>query len=259
MNITSFQNPKIKQTLRLQQKSRERKKQGLFVVEGVQENRLALENRFIPEYFIVSDEVFLNELNLNEYHCYYVPVQLYEKIAYRKGTGGVIGIYRSKTFDLEDLNIDKNLLLVGLENTEKPGNLGAILRSSDATNTDAVIVCNETIDFFNPNVIRSSVGTVFTQKIIKTSQEKLIEFCQRNKVQILATYLRENTQNLYHCDLSTSTLFMFGTEASGLSGQWENLANKTIKIPMLGQIDSLNLSNSVAVCLYETIRQRLMR
>ena len=256
MQISSTQNQKIKQLIKLQQKSRERKEKDLFVVEGIQENRLALENNFEATQFFVYEEVFKNEIQLPEKEIITLTKDVFEKIAYRATTGGIVGVYKSKKYVLNDLDVTKNLLLIVLESVEKPGNLGAILRTSDAVAADAVVVCDSLVDFYNPNVIRSSVGTVFTCQLIASEKTDFVTFCKENGIQILATYLRENTQNIYDLNIEKSTAFVFGTEATGLTDFWAENANSTIKIPMLGQVDSLNVSNAVAVCAYEAVRQR---
>lgn len=257
MEISSVQNQKVKQLIKLQQKSRERKLQNLFVVEGLQENRLALQNGFTAVQFFICTEFFNVELNLPSTQTYHVTKSVFEKIAYRTSTGGIIGVYKTKTFGIETLNVIKNPLVVVLEAVEKPGNLGAILRSCDAAKVDAVVVCDPKADFFNPNVIRSSVGTVFTQKIITTETSEFLSFCQKNSIQTLATYLRDDTQNLYDLDLTQPSAIIFGTEATGLSNIWAEKVTSTVKIPMLGQVDSLNVSNAVAVSVFEAVRQRL--
>lgn len=257
MEISSSQNKKIKQLTKLQQKSRERKKLQLFVVEGVQENRLAISNGFEAVQFFVCHEIFDAVIPLPKVDTFSVSKEMYEKIAYRSTTGGILGVYKTKVFELKDLKTLENPLLVVLEAVEKPGNLGAILRSCDAAKVDAVIVCDPKADFFNPNVIRSSVGTVFTQKIITTETSEFLNFCTENQIQTLATYLRDDTWNLYDVDLTQPSALIFGTEAVGLSDIWSQKATKTVKIPMLGQVDSLNVSNAVAVCVFEAVRQRI--
>ncbi|MXV37533.1 RNA methyltransferase [Flavobacteriaceae bacterium Ap0902] len=255
MKITSFQNPKIKHLVKLQQKSRERKKENLFVVEGVQENTLAIENNFEPVHWYICEEIFDQSLKLRDSEIIYVSLEIFQKIAYRQTTGGIVGVYKTKHFDLAEIT-KSNPLIVVLEAVEKPGNLGAILRSCDAANVDAVVICDKKVDFFNPNVIRSSVGTVFTETIIATDKETFIAFANKNKIQILSTYLRDDTLNLYDTALKQSTALVFGTESTGLSDFWLNHSAHTIQIPMLGQVDSLNVSNAVAICVFEAVRQR---
>ena len=256
MQISSSHNEKIKKLIKLQQKSRERKITSSFVVEGIQENRLALKNSFKPLQLFVQSDLFKNSIELPDVETYEITREIFDKITYRSSTGGIVGIYEVKTFDLNTLEDKEKPLIVVLEAVEKPGNLGAILRTCDAAHVDAVIVCDKLVDFFNPNVIRSSVGTLFTNTLISCSKEELYEFCNRNEIQICATYLREDTQNLYDLDLSKATALVYGTESTGLSGFWTEKSDVTIKIPMLGQVDSLNVSNAVAISVYEAVRQR---
>lgn len=256
MQIESVQNPKIKNLLKLQEKSRERKKQGLFVVEGVQENRMAQESGFVAREFFICDSIFDGSVKLQQTTINLVTSSLFEKIAYREKTGGIIGIYETQNSGLENLKLSENPLIVVLESVEKPGNLGAILRSCDGAGADALIVCNPLTDFYNPNVIRSSVGTVFSCQIASGSKENVIEWLKSNRVQIISTYLNEKTQNLYDVNLTKGSAIVLGTENSGLTSEWAKHSDYLIKIPMNGQADSLNVSNAAAICIYEAVRQR---
>ncbi|MRJ10443.1 RNA methyltransferase [Ornithobacterium rhinotracheale] len=259
MLISSVQNQKIKDLIKLQQKSRDRKKTGLLVAEGVQENLLALQNGFEAESFFVCPDFFSDEelkQKLPENQIFEITQEIFEKIAYRKTTGGILGVYKQKLNDLQDLKHIENPLIVVLEQVEKPGNLGAILRSADAAGADAVVVCDERADLFNPNAVRSSVGTIFTNRLIATTPQELAHYCKQRQIQILATFLRDDTRDLFACQMKAGTALIFGTEATGLSDFWLNEATHTLKIPMLGKVDSLNVSNAVAVCLYEAVRQR---
>lgn len=257
MYISSLQNKQIKNLIKLQQKARTRKKEGLFLVEGVQENRLALANGYKSRGFYIVEELFQNQVNLEGNVVNTISIEVFEKLAYRKTTGGVLGVYEQRKFSLKDLSGEKAPVVVVLEEIEKPGNLGAILRTCDAVGVDAVIICDERLDFYNPNVIRSSVGTLFTNRLIYSEKEVLIDWFREKGISMYATYLREDTVNLYDLDLDTGVAWIFGTESDGLSDFWTDSVNKTVKIPMKGQVDSLNLSNAVAVCLYETFRQRI--
>jgi TrmH family RNA methyltransferase len=174
----------------------------------------------------------------------------------RKSTGGIIGVYKTKSSTLTDLQLPENALVVVLEAVEKPGNLGAVLRTGDGAKVDAVIVCDETVDFFNPNVIRSSVGTLFTNQIASASKEAVLEFLKSHSIQVVSTFLRDETKNLYETDFTKSSAIILGTEATGLSDFWADHSDSLIKIPMLGFVDSLNVSNAAAICVYEAVRQR---
>lgn len=256
MQIGSLQNPKIKNLLKLQQKSRERKIQERFVVEGIQENKLAIDAGYEPIEFFIEPTIFKNSINLPAVCIYHLTHQLFEKIAYRGTTEGVLGIYKTTSKRIEEVSLAKNALVLVLESVEKPGNLGAILRSCDGGGVDLLVVCDPLVDFYNPNVIRSSVGTVFTNQKIVMEKEKVVEWLKREKTQIVSTFLRKDTLSIFEIDLNRSTAIVLGTEAEGLSDFWLENSDVLTKIPMLGMVDSLNVSNAAAICIYETLRQK---
>lgn len=257
MKIESLQNPQIKNLLKLQQKSRERKSSGLFVVEGVQENELALSSGFEAVKFYLAEGIYESNLNTGKAEIVEVSDKLFEKIAYRGSTGGIIGLYKIRQNRIEDFKLPENPLIIILEAVEKPGNLGAVLRSCDGAGVDLLIVCDPLTDFYNPNIIRSSVGTVFTMPLIAESKEETVTWLNENNIQILSTYLREDTISLYQTDLKKGSAIVLGTEATGLSDFWVNHSDALIKIPMCGKVDSLNVSNAAAICSYEALRQRI--
>lgn len=256
MVIESIQNPRIKNLLKLQEKSRERKKQGLFVVEGIQENKMALEAGFQLVESYVCEELFLNSFKIPKGNEFYVTPSLFEKIAYRGTTGGIIGVYKSQSKTLNDIRLPENPLIVILEAVEKPGNLGAVLRTCDGAGVDLLIVCDALVDFYNPNVIRSSVGTIFTNQFLSADKNELVDWLKNNKVQIFSTFLRDDTKNLYEVNFQKSSAIVLGTEAFGLSDFWAQNSDHLIKIPMNGKVDSLNVSNAAAICIYEAVRQK---
>lgn len=256
MQIESLQNQKIKNLLKLQEKSRERKNQGLFIVEGTQENELAINGGYEAVEVYICEDIYEANIKFGNPRRFEITRAIFEKIAYRKSTGGVIGVYKTKSSNLEDLNLPENPLVMVLEAVEKPGNLGAVLRTGDGAKVDAVIVCDETVDFFNPNVIRSSVGTLFTNNIASASKEAVLEFLKERNVQIVSTFLRDETISLYEANFTSGSAIIFGTEATGLSDFWADNSDVLIKIPMLGFVDSLNVSNAAAICVYEAVRQR---
>ena len=256
MQIESLQNPKIKNLLKLQEKSRERKKQGLFVVEGIQENQLAMDSGFEMEEVFICPTIYTNSHNFPSSKKFEVSKGLFEKIAYRGTTGGIIGIYRQKHTDLNEIQLSGNDLIVVLESVEKPGNLGAVLRTCDGAGVDLLIVCDPKVDFYNPNVIRSSVGTLFTNTITSTTKEDVVYWLKKNKIQILSTFLREETKSLYEIDFKKSSAIVLGTESNGLTDFWAENSDYLIKIPMKGKVDSLNVSNAAAICIYEAFRQK---
>ena len=219
-----------------------------------------VESLFISEQFIVNSEELglpgLKESNHN-YSLFTINSSLYEKVAYRGSTEGVIAIVKAKSLRLEDLRLPEHPLIVVLESVEKPGNLGAILRSADAAQADAVIVCDPLTDLYNPNLIRSSIGAIFTVPTVACSSEECIRFFQEHGIQILTAQLQDS-RLYYDTPMTDGTAIVMGTESTGLTDQWRRAATAHIRIPMLGRLDSLNVSVSAAILLFEAVRQRQM-
>ena len=252
--LSSAQNPRIKQLLLLQQKSSERRKQGLFVVEGRRELQHCVEAGYEVDTLFLCPEL-LEGASYTALHVFEVTPAIYEKIAYRGTTEGVVAVIRSRQMRLADLYSPENPLLMVLERVEKPGNLGAILRSADAAKADAVIVCDPLTDLFNPNLIRSSIGAIFTVPTVACTSEECIRFLQERNIQILTAQLQDS-HLYYDTDMRKGTAIVMGTESTGLTNQWREMATAHIRIPMLGQLDSLNVSVSAAILLFEAVRQR---
>ena len=266
--ITSAKNPKVKYLLELQQKSSARRKEGLFVVEGRRELEHCLEagyeveSIFATEQFIVDSELLATKvksgsqsLSTINYKLYTVTPQVYERIAYRGSTEGVVAVVRAKRHQLEDLQLKENPLIIVLESVEKPGNLGAVLRSADAAQADAVIVCDPLTDLYNPNLIRSSIGAIFTVPTVACTSEACIGFLKARGIQILTAQLQDSSL-YYDTPMTQGTAIVMGTESTGLTDQWRRAADAHIRIPMLGRLDSLNVSVSAAILLFEAVRQR---
>lgn len=256
--ITSTQNPKVKSLLALE-KPRERRKQQLFIVEGKKEISLALKAGYrIGNLFYCVDivpETDLAALGVADKLLVPVTQEVFDKIAVREGSGGVIAVAQMKPNRLEDLNLGSNPLVVVLESVEKPGNLGAILRTADAAGVDAVIVCDPQTDFYNPNVVRSSLGCVFTQPIASATTDETISWLRNLGLSIYCTYLQASKP--YHeVDYRGPSAIVMGTEATGLSAAWVKQSNANIIIPMQGTIDSMNVSTATAVVVFEACRQR---
>ena len=254
--ISSLQNQKIKQLVLLQQKSSERKRSGLFVVEGLRELRHCVSKGYeIDSLFFCSALLGESIDDLLVASSYEVTEQVYGKIAYRGSTEGVVAVMRMKHKTLEDLQLTEHPLLVVLESVEKPGNLGAVLRSADAAGADAVIVCDPLTDLYNPNLIRASIGALFTVPTVAVSSEACIRFLKARGIRILTAQLQDS-ELYYDTDMTCGTAIVMGTEATGLTNQWREAADAHIRIPMLGQLDSLNVSVSAAILLFEAVRQR---
>ncbi|MFH1744776.1 MAG: TrmH family RNA methyltransferase [bacterium] len=255
--ITSLQNEEIKKIIKLK-KARERAKLNLIIIEGKKELSLAriggmkIEKiYFCPDYagkMKFSEKEELIELEKN----------IFDKISFRENPDGVIALASPRRLSLENIDLSANPLLVILENIEKPGNLGAILRSADAARADAVIVCGDKCDIYNPNVIRASLGTVFTNQVATCSTSEVIEWLKEKEIKIFAAF--PGADKIYtKADYDSPSAIVVGTEHEGLSNIWAREFTEKIKIPMLGKIDSLNASVSTAVILFEALRQRAQK
>ena len=258
--ITSIQNSYIKNLLKLQEKARERKKQGLFIIEGKREITLAISAgyKFDTILFfsnLISEDEVLHLFNANVNRIE-ISKEVYHKLAYRGSTEGIIAVTKAKNNSLENIqfNSKKPLLLIA-EGIEKPGNIGALLRTADAANVDAVLIANPKSDLYNSNIIRSSIGCIFTNQIATGTSEEIIAFLQKNNISIYAATL-QNSNEYYKENYMESSAIVVGTEATGLTDIWREAANQNVNIPMQGQIDSMNVSVSAAIILFEAKRQR---
>ena len=256
--ISSMQNAKVRQLLGLQQKSQERRRTGLFVVEGVREVQRCIDAGYtLDTLFFCRRLCSPRQLSLwAEAQVVEVSPEVYEKIAYRGSTEGVMATVRTRQQSLYGLPLGENPLLMVVESVEKPGNLGAILRSADAAMVDAVIVCDPLTDLYNPNLIRSSVGAFFSVPCVACSSEECIAFLKQHGIRILTAQLQDS-HLYYDTDMRPATAIVMGTESTGLTRQWREAADAHIRIPMLGKVDSLNVSVSAAILMYEAVRQRL--
>ena len=253
--VTSAQNPKIRNLLLLQEKSRTRREQGLFVVEGRRELQHCLEAGFTVRTVFVCPEVAGERWPVAAGNLIEIPESLYRKVAYRGGTEGVIAEVEVKERRLEDLDLPENPLIIVLEAVEKPGNLGAVLRSADAARADAVIICDPLTDLWNPNLIRASLGGIFTVPTVAASSEETIAWLKAHGIRILTAQLQDSSW-YYDVDMTGGTALVMGTESTGLTDLWRRAADAHIRIPMLGRLDSLNVSVSAAILLFEAVRQR---
>ena len=286
--LTSAQNPKFKRLVALREKSRLRRDEGVFVVEGRRELEHCIEAGFEVETVFVCPEIAdcsgaapegrntrgsvaggpsrrdggvspKDELPKGLQPCsgqvFEVTKELYAKVAYREGTEGVMAIVKSRELRLDELQLGDKPLVMVLEGVEKPGNLGAVLRSADAAGADAVIVCDPLTDLWNPNLIRASIGAVFTVPTVCCSSQEAIAWLKARGIRILTAQLQDSSA-YYDCDMTGPTAIVMGTEATGLTDPWRQAADAHVLIPMLGRLDSLNVSVSAAILLYEAVRQR---
>lgn len=255
MLIRSIHNSKIKNVIKLINKSRERKKQHRFIVEGNNENQLAIKNYFTPIEFFICPSIYLSEIKINS-KIYQISESVYKKIAFRGTTEGIIGIYKIPSRVRKSVFLPTNSTVLIVESIDKPGNLGAILRICDSFSINLLIICDETINVFNPNVIRSSIGCVFTIPFYIMTKEDCLEFCLKNKLKIFTTFMNKNVIPLSCVDFKCNLAIIFGNEHGGINSFWEKYSNENFNIPMYGQINSFNVSNAIAITLYEVFRQK---
>ena len=256
LQISSTQNPRIKHLMSLQQRSQQRRNEQRIVVEGARELQHCINAGFNVETVFYCPTLFdSNKLPSTEFEAIQVTSQVYDKIAYRGSTEGVIAIVEPRNLTLDDIKLDDSPLIVVLEGVEKPGNIGAVLRSADAAQATAVIVCDPLTDLYNPNLIRSSIGAIFTVPCIACDSEECIKFLKKNNIKILTAQLQDS-ELYYETQMRGATAIVMGTEATGLTQAWREAANAHIRIPMRGALDSLNVSVSAAILLFEAVRQR---
>jgi len=263
--ITSSQNPKIKEVIKLR-KANQRKKSDLIIIEGEKEIGLALAAGVkIKELFVAPNiinsplergrGVFSSRTNVID--VTELSSEVFSKISFRENADGYLSLAKPRYLSLEKIKLSKSPLVVILESVEKPGNLGAILRTCDAAGADALIVIDQQTDIYNPNVIRSSLGTVFTKQVVVADFTDVQSWLKKNKIKSYAA--TPNTDQYFtEMDFRGATAIVIGTEHEGLSDKWLEAADCKIKIPMFGKIDSLNASVSAAVLLYEAVRQRMI-
>ncbi len=256
--ITSVQNPFIKSLVQLQEKSKIRKQAGTFLIEGQREIELAMKADYEVQTLLFTPDIFnfqISRFSNFQIETISVSKDVYQKLAYRDTTEGIIAVAKSKSHGLADLKLSKNPLILIAEAPEKPGNIGALLRTADAANLDAAIIANPKTDLYNPNIVRSSVGCLFTNQIATGTNSEIIAYLQQNNIAIFCATLQDSAR--YHTQNFTQpTAIVVGTEATGLSNEWREAATKNIIIPMQGQIDSMNVSVAAAVLIFEAKRQR---
>lgn len=258
--ISSLQNPYVKELILYKEKSRARKKAGIFLIEGLREISLAIKGGYVIHTFLFNAEIISEEKVRSQFDesADYIEVtnDVYQRLAYRESTQGVIAIAKARDFSINSLHLGTNnpLILVA-EAPEKPGNIGAILRTADAANVDAVIIANPKTDLFNPNIIRSSVGCLFTNQIATGSTDEIIVFLKANNINIFCAALQASV-NYTTQDYTKPTAIVVGTESTGLSDAWIQNATQNIIIPMQGEIDSMNVSVAAGILIFEAKRQR---
>ncbi len=258
--ISSIHNPLIKTLYQLKVKSKARQKNGQFLIEGQREISLAIKGDYTIKSILFQPDIISKEqvsaLVTSTIELIAVSKDVYEKLAYRDSTQGMMALAQIKSQSITDLNIaSNNPLILVVEAPEKPGNIGALLRTADAANVDAVIIANPKTDLYNPNIIRSSVGCVFTNQIATGSTSEIIQFLKDHNINIFCAALQVSAE--YHTqDYTNPTAIVVGTEATGLSEEWLENATQNIIIPMQGAIDSMNVSVAAGILIFEAKRQR---
>lgn len=255
--ITSSQNPFIKSLIQLQEKAKARKQSGTFLIEGMREIELALKGKYELEMILFLPEL-VSESQIKKFkgvELIEISKEVYQKLAYRDTTEGILAVAKIKSLQLSDLKLPENPLILIMEAIEKPGNIGAVLRTCDAAKVDAVIIANPKTDLYNPNIVRSSVGCLFTNQIATGTTEEVIDFLIQNNINFYSATLQNSTE--YHTQNYTKpTALVVGTEATGLTTLWRDKATQNIIIPMQGAIDSMNVSVAAAILIFEAKRQR---
>lgn len=259
--LSSTSNKHVKEFKALQEKSRFRKSEQRFTVEGVRELSIALKAGYLLEKLFVQPE--LNDLSSlvlpekDQFEHFEVDQKVYQYMAYRTSTEGIVGVFHQKRHSPQHATIasDRKLLVLVLENIEKPGNLGAIFRTADAAKIDMVCLANCSTDLYNPNCIRSSLGCCLSVPSIAGSNEEIRDWLISHNVRSYAATL-QNSNPYFQENFRASTAFVMGSEANGLSSFWRTESSASIVIPMQGLIDSMNVSVATAVLTFEALRQR---
>jgi RNA methyltransferase, TrmH family len=261
IRVTSTQNPRVKFALSLH-KSSVRNREKLFLIEGVREIRLAMQSGFVFDALFICPDVYHEEepLPLMEELAGRVPVtevskEVFGRIAYRESSGGFLAISRQRYPEPDEIRFRRDPLVLVLEGIEKPGNLGAILRTADAAGVEAVLVCDGNTDIYNPNVVRSSLGTLFTIQVVCTSSLDAVKWLKSRGIMIHTTSLTASVP--YHtADFRKPSAIVCGAEATGVTRVWQDNSDTNIIIPMMGTVDSMNVSVATSIVLYEALRQR---
>lgn len=260
--IESLQNPRIKSVLKLNKRA-VRDERGLLLVEGYRELKRALDNRWKPSELYFCRDLFLGsnedaliqrsaEAGATLFEC---SERVLRKISYRDRPEGLVAVGPQVRYSLSELTFRTTPFLVIAEAIEKPGNLGTILRSADATGVDGLIVCDRCTDISNPNVVRASIGTLFSVKVVEAATDQALPWLRHQGIRIVSA--TPHAERLYtDVDLTVPVAVVVGSEQYGLSTRWMNEADMKVRIPMLGQADSLNVASATTLLLYEVVRQR---
>lgn len=265
MLISSVANERVKNIVHLRDR-KGRDEQNLFIIEGYRELLRALDASWslqelwvCPELFLGNNEpALIQRAKQSGAQIIEATPQVFHKMAYRDRPEGLLGIAPVKRLTLDSLQLSANPFYVVAEAIEKPGNLGTILRSSDAVGVDGLIVCDRCTDIYNPNVVRASVGTLFTVPVVEASGEETLSWLKQNGIKILAA-TPSAKYAFTEVDLRRPIAIAVGTEQLGLSARWMEQADLQVRIPMHGVADSLNVAMATTLLLYEALRQRFSK
>ena len=258
MDITSIQNPKVKHIVKLRDDKRQRQRDGLMIVEGFDELTLALKSGLIPQTLLTAPELARQTIEFSAAEELTVSRRVFEKISYRDNPDGWLGIFSIPRFQLDDVKLSEPPLVIVAQSIEKPGNLGAILRTADAAGVDLVAVCDPRVDLWNPNVVRASRGTLFTAPSVEAESQTVMAWLRSKQILIVAA--TPAAESLYtEVDLRGPLAIAVGTEDIGLTGYWMSNADLKVRIPMVGNVNSLNVSIATALITYEAVRQRKLK
>lgn len=258
LDITSLQNTRVKQIVKLRDDKKERQREGLMLVEGYDEISLALAAGHLPRTLLIAPNLAAvrgREIKDVTTEIITVSLAVFEKMSYRENPDGWLGVFPIPRVSLDDLKLSESPLIIVAESIEKPGNLGAILRTADAAHVDAVLVCDPRVDPYSPNVVRASRGTIFTVPVVETKSMQALGWLQQRGIHILAATPSAEAEYTRQ-DLRAPLAVAVGTEDAGLSQLWMNQADVNVKIPMMGKVNSLNVSIATALIIYEAVRQR---
>lgn len=255
MDITSLQNPRVKHIVKLRDDKRQRREDGLMLVEGYDEIQLALSAGHKPQTLLSAPELTSRQMDEIKVESMTVSRAVFEKMSYRENPDGWLAIFPIPQTSLGDLTLSESPLVVVAESIEKPGNLGAILRTADAAHADALLICNPRVDVWNPNVVRASRGTLFSVPVVECDNASALGWLKARMIRILAA--TPSAETIYsEVNLREAIAIAVGTEDQGLTDFWMSNADVRVKIPMRGKVNSLNVSVSTALILYEAVRQR---
>ena len=251
--ISSKDNPSFKYLKKLSDKSSFRKREEKFLVEGLNEISLCMKSNYDIEVIYISTKkninIFPSDIKIN-----FINEDLLEKITYRK-TEGVIAIVKIKKQYLKDIVLDNNEFILVLENPEKPGNIGAIMRTYEACGFKNIFIVNSKIEVYNPNTIRSSLGSIFHLNIFKLDYEQMFNFLKKNQFKVYSSFIKSK-KRFDKANYIKKCALIMGPEKDSVSPRCIEKSDELIKIPMYGIIDSLNLSVATGIILYEAVKQR---